>query len=172
MVRVKCEVRPGLIPSEMVALVPTAGGWKEEVTVSSREVDDGTVRAGFIGEQDGKVLIELSRETASGHWRLWVRAEDVQFVPDEPVRRERANSGEIRVMCEVRPGLIDSERIALIPTVGGWREEVMLSRDEVDDGTARAAFIGERDGQVLIELSRETSSGHWRLWVPADLVVK
>ena len=73
----KCEVRPGLINSERVALIPTVHGWSEEVTVSEQEVDDNTVRAGFIGQHNGKVLIELPRETASGHWRVWVHADQV-----------------------------------------------------------------------------------------------
>lgn len=72
MCKVKCKVNNGLVESEKVVLIRTIEGHEEEVTVSAAEVSDNTVEAGLIGVRDGKALIELSRESASGHWRLWV----------------------------------------------------------------------------------------------------
>src|SRR5207248_10895834 len=97
---------------------------------------------------------------------------DVELAPDEQVGRRGETSGEIRVKCEVRPGLIDWERTALIPTVDGWSEEVTVWHEDAVDNTIRAGFIGQQNGRVLIELPRETASGHWRLWVRADQVVE
>ncbi|HTE19884.1 MAG TPA: hypothetical protein VK689_16085 [Armatimonadota bacterium] len=84
---------------------------------------------------------------------------------------ERTVTNVCEVKCEVRPGLIESERTALVPTAEGHKEEVTVSDSEVSDDGILAAFIGKRDGNVLIELSRESSSGRWRLWVPEQFIV-
>ncbi len=77
-----------------------------------------------------------------------------------------------KVICEVRPGLIESERTALVPTAEGHREEVTVSENEVSGDGIQVAFIGKRNGNVLVELSRESSSGRWRLWVPEKFVTR
>ena len=45
-----CKIVDGLMPAEKIALV-----------------------ADEIGRHEGKILIELPRETASGRWRIWVK---------------------------------------------------------------------------------------------------
>jgi hypothetical protein len=77
MCRVKCVVEPGLIETERVVRIPTVEGHQEEVTVSRSQVEDGAVQAALIGEQDGRALVELPRESASGRWRLWVPSSQV-----------------------------------------------------------------------------------------------
>jgi hypothetical protein len=76
------------------------------------------------------------------------------------------------VRCTVKPGLIESERVAIIPTATGGTEEVTVYRGAVTDNSIRAAFIGEDDGQVLIELPRESATGAWRVWVSRDQLVR
>jgi hypothetical protein len=86
---------------------------------------------------------------------------------------ERLAGSMCIVKCEVRDGLIESERTALVPTAEGVKEEVTVSKSEVSGEGIRAAYLGRReDGSVLIELSRESSSGRWRLWVPEACVVR
>lgn len=77
MCRVRCVIHPGLIETERVAIVKTAAGGTEEVTVSARSIEEDTIPAAFIGQDDGRVLVELPRETSSGRWRLWVPKEQV-----------------------------------------------------------------------------------------------
>jgi len=78
MCKVRCRVKPGLIESESVVYVPTAdGGQEEEVTVSTDQVVDNTLHAAFITRGQGKILVELPRESASGRWRVWVPEERI-----------------------------------------------------------------------------------------------
>lgn len=72
MVRVKISHREnGPIPSETLVVIPTTTG-SEEVIVHNSQASDNSVEAGFIGAKDGRVLVELPRETVSGRWRIWV----------------------------------------------------------------------------------------------------
>lgn len=61
----------GSIPSETVVTISTARG-PEEVIVHNSQASEDSVEAGFIGEKDDQVLVELPRETLSGRWRVWV----------------------------------------------------------------------------------------------------
>lgn len=71
--RVRVEsVEEGLVPSEKVVRIQTADGGQEEVAVSDRAVQNGALEAAYISTTDGKVLIELPRESASGRRRVWV----------------------------------------------------------------------------------------------------
>lgn len=66
----------GSIPSEAVVTIPTTRG-PEEVIVHTSQVSDDSVEAGFIGEKENQVLVELPRETLSGRWRVWVPKTEV-----------------------------------------------------------------------------------------------
>lgn len=68
-----CKVVDGLMPTEKIALVESAEGQIEEITVSKENLIGDSLVADEIGRQDGKVLVELPRETASGSWRIWVK---------------------------------------------------------------------------------------------------
>jgi hypothetical protein len=72
--QVRCTVQDGLMEWEKVAIIPTADGGSEAVTVASELAGSNTIEAAVIGTENGKVLIELPRESASGRWRLWVPA--------------------------------------------------------------------------------------------------
>jgi hypothetical protein len=75
--RVKITGREaGSIPSEEIVTISTARG-PEEVVVHTSQVTDDGVEAGFIGERDDQVLVELPRETLSGRWRIWVPKSDL-----------------------------------------------------------------------------------------------
>ena len=77
MCEVQCVVEQGLIDSEKVALISTWDGVTEEVTVSARSATTNTIRASVVGTENGRVLIELPRETSSGRWRIWVTADKI-----------------------------------------------------------------------------------------------
>jgi hypothetical protein len=68
----------GLHPSEVVVTVVTAEGVEEEVSVHSGSLSGDTLEVGHpISKAQGRVLVELPRETARGFWRLWVPADAV-----------------------------------------------------------------------------------------------
>ncbi len=70
--RIKITAREqGSIPSEAVVTIETMRG-PEEVIVHSTQATTDSVEAGFIGEKDNQVLVELPRETLSGRWRVWI----------------------------------------------------------------------------------------------------
>ena len=74
MSRVKVRrLSEGLHPSEVVVTVVTADGSEEEVSVDSGSLSGDTLDVGHpISKDQGRVLVELPRETARGFWRLWV----------------------------------------------------------------------------------------------------
>ncbi len=70
--RIKITKREeGSIPSETVVTILTTRG-PEEVVVHATQASAASVEAGYIGEKDDQVLVELPRETLSGRWRVWV----------------------------------------------------------------------------------------------------
>ena len=66
----------GSIPSEAVVTISTTRG-PEEVVVHISQASEDSVEAGYIGEKEGRVLVELPRETLSGRWRVWVPKTEV-----------------------------------------------------------------------------------------------
>jgi hypothetical protein len=77
MCRVKASIEDGLMPSEKIARIATVEGSSEEFTVSAKQVKGDTVEAACIGKQNGSVLLEMPRESASGKWRVWVPEDSV-----------------------------------------------------------------------------------------------
>ena len=71
------------------------------------------------------------------------------------------------VSCTIQPGLIETEKVAIIPTAEGGTEEVIVSARVATANAIRAAEVGRQGEKVLIELPRESATGRWRLWVPA-----
>ena len=74
------------------------------------------------------------------------------------------------VKCTISDGLDTRERVARFSTFEGREEEVVVSADQVGDDSFPAFEIGREEGKVLVELSRETSSGRWRVWLKADQI--
>jgi hypothetical protein len=69
------SVVDGLMPSEKIARIEVEGGNIEEVSVSAEDISpDNKLMASEIGRQGERVLVELPRESASGRWRIWVKA--------------------------------------------------------------------------------------------------
>jgi hypothetical protein len=87
MMRLKVEeVGKGLHPSETVVAVKTADGSIERLVVSKRSIHNGTIQVGWpLGEKEDAVLVELSRETQSGAWRVWVNKDQLVDI-DERIR--------------------------------------------------------------------------------------
>lgn len=75
--KVNCEVVDGLIPTEKVARIQNAEGQIEEVAVPAQNIEGGKLLAFEIGRSEGKVLVELPRESTSGRWRIWVKEASV-----------------------------------------------------------------------------------------------
>lgn len=71
---VSCTFSEGLMPKEKIAKIETADGKSEVVSVSSRNIHGNKLVASLIGRSGENVLIELPRESASGRWRIWVKA--------------------------------------------------------------------------------------------------
>ena len=60
-----------------------------------------------------------------------------------------------------------SEMVVKVKTIDGHNEQVLLSRRSIQDEYIRVgSALSRENGNVLIELPRETSSGRWRIWVP------
>lgn len=71
--KIICQVSDGLMPNEKIARIETADGKSEEVAVSTQNIQNNKLEAFEIGRSEGKVLVELPRESASGRWRIWVK---------------------------------------------------------------------------------------------------
>jgi len=67
------DVMDGLMPMEKIAFVQDANGEVEEVSVPASNVSGNELMASEIARDNGKVLVELPRESASGRWRIWVK---------------------------------------------------------------------------------------------------
>jgi hypothetical protein len=68
------KILEGLIPSEKVIQIVGADGRVEEIAVSAQSLKDNEFTASEIGRRGDQVLVELPRESASGSWRMWVKA--------------------------------------------------------------------------------------------------
>jgi hypothetical protein len=83
----------------------------------------------------------------------------------------------IGVLCEVSPGLRDSERGVAIPNVHGRKERLRIEANYLREREGRTylpvGFIYEHEpsNSVLIELPLEADSGHWRMFVPKENVL-
>jgi len=80
-------------------------------------------------------------------------------------------------MCKVkvdniREGLMPSEKVVRIPSATGGFEELSVSARQVQHDAIEAAEICRDEGNVLVELPRETAAGRWRVWVHEDRVMK
>ena len=69
-----------------------------------------------------------------------------------------------------REGLVPMEAVVTISTARGRNEEVIVHRSQIDERGIEVDYIGERDGLLLVELPRQSMSGHQRVWVPKSVV--
>ena len=72
-VKVSGSIEEGLMPNERIVRVESAEGGFEEIPVSARNISGGRLLASEIGRHEGKVLVELPRESVAGRWRMWVK---------------------------------------------------------------------------------------------------
>ena len=70
---ITCTITDGLMPSERISQIETADGKSEAVAVSSENIQGNRLLAFEIGRREGRVLVELPRESTSGRWRIWVK---------------------------------------------------------------------------------------------------
>lgn len=72
------SIENGLMPAEKIAIIEVENGETEEVSVSESDISpDNKLMASEIGRKGDRVLVELPRESASGRWRVWVKAASV-----------------------------------------------------------------------------------------------
>jgi hypothetical protein len=76
-----------------------------------------------------------------------------------------------RVKAKVLRGSVKSERVAYITTAEGIQAEVLLSATQTGSDHILAAEIARDNDNVLIELTQETSSGYWRVWVNENQIL-
>lgn len=72
-----------------------------------------------------------------------------------------------RIRVEVLgEGQHPSEVMIAVQTADGVRENVIVDRRSLDNGTLDVGYpVGGDDKRYLIELPRETVNGQWRLWM-------
>ena len=75
-----------------------------------------------------------------------------------------------KLKCRVTAGLIPSESVVYIQTMGGDAEEVTLATSLVADDTVIVALIHKESDHSLVELPRESTTGKWRIWVPNTIL--
>jgi hypothetical protein len=69
-----------------------------------------------------------------------------------------------------RQGPVPLEAVVIISAARGQTEEVIVHRSQIDERGIEVHYIGERDGLLLVELPRQSMSGHQRVWVPKSAV--
>lgn len=75
----------------------------------------------------------------------------------------------VRVNVE-GPGMHPSEAIVSINTISG-REKMVIDRGAVQGDLLEVGSpVGLSNGNFLVEMPRETSNGHWRLWVSKETI--
>jgi hypothetical protein len=62
--------REGPVPMEAVVTISTARGRNEEVIVHRSQIDERGIEVYYIVERDGLLLVELPRQSMSGHQRV------------------------------------------------------------------------------------------------------
>ncbi len=70
------------------------------------------------------------------------------------------------INCRVADGLIPTEKVVHIEGADGRVEEVALPAQNVTINRFSVIVVGSRQGQVLVELQRESESWRcWRMWI-------
>jgi hypothetical protein len=78
----------------------------------------------------------------------------------------RMGNRAVLIMCEqVSDGPGPSEKVVAVRTTEGASEEVVVHCSQVRDQALEVSRIADRNGDVLVELPRESTSGNWRIWV-------
>lgn len=76
-----------------------------------------------------------------------------------------------KLNCKIEDGLIPAEKIARIQGADGRMEEVTVSTKNLSGNGLLASEIGRSEGNVLVELPRESASGRWRIWVKKESLI-
>lgn len=59
-----------------------------------------------------------------------------------------------------------SEVVVAVATADGGEERLIVDRRSLSEDSLAIGYpVGQKDGQYLIELPRETFRGTWRVWV-------
>ena len=73
-------------------------------------------------------------------------------------------------VATVGGGLHPTEVIVAVNTDQGQVKLVIDKESLIDDFIEVGYPVANREGQLLVELPRETTSGQWRVWVKKDAV--
>lgn len=64
-----------------------------------------------------------------------------------------------------------SEKVIGVKTASGKIEQVMISGRTIKSSAIEVGLhLAHQDGNYLIELPRESTSGRWRIWIPESEV--
>ena len=73
-------------------------------------------------------------------------------------------------VASFRDGLHPTEVIVAINTDQG-QVDLVIDKDSLIDDIIEVGYpVAKREGHLLVELPRETTSGQWRVWVEDDAV--
>lgn len=71
--KLKCtDISFGPTPYEAVVTIGTIDGGSEQLVVDRSLVGDGSLDVAPVHRNNGHVLVELPRESATGRWRVWI----------------------------------------------------------------------------------------------------
>jgi len=96
------------------------------------------------------------------------------FGRDDGLSPRQEDIGMVQVLCEVTPGMRQTERTVSIQDIRGRKHFLRVEEDFIgyESGSAYLPIgvvgIDERKQLVLIELPHESDSGTNRLWVRMD----
>jgi hypothetical protein len=79
-----------------------------------------------------------------------------------------------RIKVEVLgEGQHPSEALVAVKTADGVRENVIVDRRSIDNGTVDVGYpVASDESRYLVELPRETVNGQWRLWMNRNDVLE
>jgi hypothetical protein len=73
----------------------------------------------------------------------------------------------------VGDGQHPSEALVSLTTADGLKEELIVDKRSIQEGTVRVGYpIQAQGNRLLVELPRETLRGSWRVWVDKGELVQ
>lgn len=169
-----CSIVDGLIPTERIARIHAADGEDEEVSVSTGSISGDKLIVSEIVRDEGMVLVELPRESAAGHWRIWVNESEV----DAPspagetmdILKAASDPEHVGIKNEIAQDRLDAQRYqklkawaeqngsGYMPRLGFGNVGFDAAVDSLELPGPQEASVRPLAEVVLIELYRQSHS--------------